>query len=145
MVRMFGNVNRLPLPCIGAMMIQTMKNTRIARYNPLSNRNFCILKFCAYAFLFNMGLVVPNVKDLGYPQCAITGGGFLSVVGGASEKTAKDVEDLMKKVWADPDFRNFTLEQGLNIYECYGADLAKHIKEAEANAKLAAQGLGLIK
>jgi len=96
-------------------------------------------------FKDSMGLVVPNVKDLGYPQCAITGGGFLSVVGGASEKTAKDVEDLMKKVWADPDFRNFTLEQGLNIYECYGADLAKHIKEAEANAKLAAQGLGLIK
>ena len=92
-----------------------------------------------------MGIVVPNVADAGYPQSAITGGGMLSVRTGTKDSYAQDVKDLMEKVWADPAFSEFTTEIGLNIFEIYGDELAKHIENAAANATLSARSLGLIK
>lgn len=90
------------------------------------------------------GIVVPNVVDAGYPKSAITGGGFLSVRAGADEKTAQDVEALIRKVWSDPDFRDWMEGLGLNVFELYGEELNSHIEAATQNAKVAAQLLGLI-
>jgi tripartite-type tricarboxylate transporter receptor subunit TctC len=90
------------------------------------------------------GFVVPNVVDMGYPESAIIGGGFLSVRAGASESTIKEVEELIRKVWADPDFRDWTESIGLNILELYGEDLNDHIDLAVKNATTAAKSLGLI-
>ena len=90
------------------------------------------------------GIVVPNVVDAGYPKSAITGGGFLSIRAGADEKTAQDVEALIRKVWSDPDFRDWTEEIGLNVVEMYGEELKQHIEEAVQNAETAAKLLGLI-
>ncbi len=105
----------------------------------------CFKDFDYEGFKDSLGLVVPNCADAGYPGSAITGGGFLSVRTGADPQIVADVEALIRKVWADPEFRNYTTEIGLNIYESYGADLMAHIKEAETNAKAAAKSLGLIK
>lgn len=91
------------------------------------------------------GIVVPNVADAGYPGSTIIGGGFLSVRSGASEKTARDVEELIRKVWADPDFRDWTEDLGLNVFELYGEELNKHIESASENARNAAVSLGLLK
>lgn len=90
------------------------------------------------------GIVVPNVVDMGYPESAIIGGGFLSLRTGASEASIKEVEDLMRKVWADPDFRDWTESIGLNVFELYGEDLKAHIDFAVKNATTAATSLGLI-
>lgn len=90
------------------------------------------------------GMVVPNVVTMGYPESAIIGGGFLSLRSGASEASVKEVEELMRKVWADPDFRDWTESIGLNIFELYGEDLQTHIDFAVKNATTAAQSLGLI-
>lgn len=105
----------------------------------------CFKDFDFTGFKDSLGIVVPNVASLGYPESAITGGGFFSVHAGADPQIHKDVEEVMRKVWADPDFKNFTLENGLNIFECYSADLTKQISTAEANARNAARNLGLIK
>lgn len=90
------------------------------------------------------GIVVPNIVDAGYPGSAVTGGGFLSVRAGASERTARDVEKLIRQVWADPDFRDWTEDLGLNVLELYGDDLSAHIEAAAENARTAAVSLGLI-
>lgn len=96
-------------------------------------------------FKDELGIVVPNVADAGYPQSAITGGGMLSVVTGTKASYVQDVEDLIKKVWADPAFTEFTTDIGLNIFAIYGDELAKHIETAAENATLSARSLGLIK
>jgi tripartite-type tricarboxylate transporter receptor subunit TctC len=103
-----------------------------------------ILTFTGSDFTGFEGMVVPNVVDAGYPGSAITGGGFLSVRAGASEQTAQDVEELIRKVWADPDFRDWTEDLGLNVFELYGDELEAHIEEATENARNAAVALGLI-
>jgi tripartite-type tricarboxylate transporter receptor subunit TctC len=103
-----------------------------------------ILNFTGKDYTGFDGMVVPNVVDAGYPGSAITGGGFLSVRAGASEETAQEVEDLIRKVWADPDFRDWTEDLGLNVFELYGEDLEAHIVEATENARAAAISLGLI-
>lgn len=105
----------------------------------------CFKDFDFTGFEDSMGLVVPNVADAGYPQSAITGGGMLSLRTGAKASYAKDVEELIKKVWADPEFSEFTTTIGLNIYECYGEKLDKHIEMAAENATLSAKALNLIK
>ena len=105
----------------------------------------CFKDFDFTGFEDNLGIVVPNVADAGFPQSAITGGGMLSLRTGCNPKYEKDVEELIKKVWADPDFRNFTTNIGLNIYECYGEELDKHIEAAVENATISARSLGLIK
>ena len=89
-------------------------------------------------------IVVPNVVDAGYPKSAITGGGFLSIRAGAGDDTAQDVEQLIRQVWDDPDFRDWTEDLGLNVLELYGEDLLDHIDQAEENARAAAISLGLI-
>lgn len=90
------------------------------------------------------GFVVPNVVDLGYPESAIIGGGFLSVRAGTDQKYIDEVEALMRKVWSDPDFRDWTESIGLNIFELYGEELDAHIEFAVKNATTAAKSLGLI-
>ncbi|AEV30290.1 hypothetical protein SpiGrapes_2529 [Sphaerochaeta pleomorpha str. Grapes] len=105
----------------------------------------CFKDFDYEGFKDSLGIVVPNCSDAGYPSSAITGGGFLSVRTGADPQIVADVEELMKKVWADPDFRNYTVEIGLNVYEIYGEQLQAHIKEAGVNATAAAKSLGLLK
>lgn len=104
----------------------------------------CFKDFDFTGFEEELGIVVPNVADAGYPQSAITGGGMLSVRTGCKDSYAQDVEDLIKIVWADPEFSEFTTDIGLNIFESYGADLDKHIEKAAANATLSARSLGLI-
>lgn len=91
-----------------------------------------------------LGLVVPNVADAGYPQSAITGGGMLSVRTGTRQSYIDDVEELIKIVWADPEFSEFTTKIGLNIFAIYGDDLDTHIKKAAENATISARSLGLI-
>jgi len=91
-----------------------------------------------------LGIVVPNVADAGYPQSAITGGGMLSVTAGTKEEYIQDVEDLMRTVWADPEFSEFTTSIGLNIFEIYGDELTAHIEKAAENATISARSLGLI-
>jgi tripartite-type tricarboxylate transporter receptor subunit TctC len=103
-----------------------------------------ILNFTGKDYTGFDGIVVPNVVDAGYPGSAITGGGFLSVRAGASEQVAQDVEELIRKVWADPDFRDWTEDLGLNVFELYGDELDAHIVEATENARAAAISLGLI-
>lgn len=90
------------------------------------------------------GITVPNVADNGYPGSAITGGGFLSIRAGASQETYDDVEKLIKLVWADPEFSEWTTSVGLNIFEIYGSELEAHIDNAVENATKSAQDLGLI-
>jgi len=90
------------------------------------------------------GFTVPNVVDLGYPESAIIGGGFLSVRAGTDQKIIDEVEDLMRKVWSDPDYRDWIESIGLNIFELYGQDLDNHIQFAVKNATTAAKSLGLI-
>lgn len=90
------------------------------------------------------GIVVPNVVDAGYPKSAITGGGFLSVRAGAGDKTAAEVEELIKKVWDDPEFVDWYSDLGLNVFELYGEELNTHIENAVSNAEIAAKSLGLI-
>jgi tripartite-type tricarboxylate transporter receptor subunit TctC len=104
----------------------------------------CFKDFDFTGFKDSLGIIVPNVADAGYPQSAITGGGMLSLRTGAKASYEKDVEELIKKVWADPEFRNFTTSIGLNIFECYGSDLDKHIEEAATNATISAKALNLI-
>lgn len=104
----------------------------------------CFKDFDFTGFEDSMGIVVPNVADAGYPQSAITGGGMLSLRTGAKESYQKDVEELIKKVWADQEFRDFTTSIGLNIFECYGEDLDKQIEEAASNATISAKALNLI-
>ena len=96
-------------------------------------------------FKDELDIVVPNVADAGYPQSAITGGGMLSVTAGTKASYVQDVEDLIKIVWADSEFSGFTTDIGLNIFESYGDDLAKHIEKAAENATISARSLGLIK
>ena len=104
----------------------------------------CFKDFDFVGFEEELGLVVPNVADAGYPQSAITGGGMLSVTAGTKESYIQDVEDLIKTVWDDPEFSEFTTSIGLNIFECYGEDLQEHIKKAAENATISARSLGLI-
>lgn len=103
-----------------------------------------IATFTAQDYIGFDGIVVPNVVDAGFPDSAITGGGFLSVRAGADEQTAQEVEELIRAVWADPDFRDWTEALGLNVLELYGDDLAAHIEAATENARTAAISLGLI-
>jgi tripartite-type tricarboxylate transporter receptor subunit TctC len=104
----------------------------------------CFKDFDFTGFEDSMGIVVPNVADAGYPQSAITGGGMLSLRTGAKASYEGDVEELIKKVWADPEFSEFTTDIGLNIFECYGTDLDKHIENAATNATISAKALNLI-
>jgi tripartite-type tricarboxylate transporter receptor subunit TctC len=104
----------------------------------------CFKDFDFTGFEDSMGIVVPNVADAGYPQSAITGGGMLSLRTGAQASYEGDVEELIKKVWADPEFSEFTTDIGLNIFECYGTDLDKHIENAATNATISAKALNLI-
>lgn len=90
------------------------------------------------------GFVVPNVVDLGYPDSAIIGGGFLSLRAGTDPKYIQETEDLIRKVWAEPEFRDWMESIGLNIFELYGAELQAHIDVAVQNATTAAKALGLI-
>jgi tripartite-type tricarboxylate transporter receptor subunit TctC len=104
----------------------------------------CFKDFDFTGFEDSMGIVVPNVADAGYPQSAITGGGMLSLRTGAKASYEADVKALIKKVWADSEFSEFTTEIGLNIFEIYGTDLDKHIEKAAMNATISAKALNLI-
>lgn len=103
-----------------------------------------ILNFTGKDYTGFDGIVVPNVVDAGYPKSAITGGGFLSIRTGAGDDVAEEVEELIRQVWDDPDFREWTEDLGLNVLELYGDDLLAHIEEATENARIAAVSLGLI-
>lgn len=77
--------------------------------------------------------------DIDFSSCILPAGGTLAVHAGADEAFYNDMTEIMKKVWAEPDFSDWIASIMLNKFELYGQD-AQDFMDAACEKAITAYG-----